>query len=114
MKEIKKSFGELTPAMIFNMIEGAPEKLKDKQEDFGCVAWIVFNDSDDPEKEKLILSLITDDGESYATNSKTFIMGFLMYWELCEKSNVPAESIRVKVDVGVSKSGREFIQCKAV
>mgnify|MGYP006913134030 CR=1 FL=1 len=114
MKEIKRTFGNITPAMQYNLVEGSPEKLSEKQEAFNCEAWVFFADGQTSDgKDKNVLSLLTTEGEALATNSATFIDGFLTYWDMCEKAGVSADQITVKVDTGLTKGGRTFIRCKA-
>lgn len=115
MKEIKRIYGDISTAIQYNLVEGNPEKLSEKQEPFGCTAWVHFVDGQTSDgKDKNVLSILTDDGEAVATNSATFISGFLTYWDMCVKAGVDPSEIKVQVDAGVTKGGRNFIRCKAV
>lgn len=88
----------------------AVQKMKDAQDSTISVkAWALYNDTDKDGKEQEILSILTNDGEIYATNSRTFIDDFRKMWELFVECGEIVHNITVVS--GMSKAGREFITC---
>ena len=76
-------------------------------------AWLKYADSDHKaeesgeEKEQIILSLLSPEGESFATNSPTFIKDFEKMLSL-----FAGDLKRIEVIAGTSKNGRQFVTCK--
>ena len=75
-------------------------------------AWLKYADLDhtsgeEEPKEQVILSLLSTDGESFATNSPTFIGDFDKMISLFE-----GDLQKVEVISGTSKNGRQFVTCK--
>ena len=69
-------------------------------------AWCVYVDVDKEGEERQVLSILTPEGETYATNSPTFADDF---GKMCEVFG--AELTAIEVISGMSKAGREFITC---
>lgn len=73
-------------------------------------AWALYQDADKKTGElREILAVSDSKGNSYATNSPTFIADFVEMVNLFEEAGetVPA----ITVISGTSKAGREFISC---
>lgn len=107
---------ELTaPEIYFLTMSPAAKKMKDKKDDeIEVSAFCLYEDAVKKEGEttgenQQILSILTNDGEIYATNSPTFIDDFMKMWELFESMNHPI--IAIRVIGGKSKKDREFITC---
>lgn len=87
------------------------EKMKDhKGERIELAAWAVYEDVNRKTGElHEILAIKTPEGETFATNSPTFMADFSAMMELFASMGeaVPA----IVVDCGQSKAGREFITC---
>ena len=79
--------------------------LKDSIVDF--TAWCVYEDVNSEGETQTLFSLVTPEGETYATNSKTFREAFLRIVDLSAETGEAFN--RVKVSGGISKAGREFI-----
>lgn len=86
-------------------------KMKDhKGERIELAAWAVYQDVNRKTGEvQDILAIKTPEGETFATNSPTFINDFLSMMELFTSmgETVPA----IVVSSGTSKAGREYITC---
>lgn len=107
------------------IIETYPENLSNKQlydltlspkiqkmsENEGCVlllkAYCKYEDEDSDGKTRELLSVLTTDGESLATNSKTFMDDFDRMVEMFGPDGVTA----IEIISGTSKAGRKFITC---
>lgn len=87
------------------------EKMKDhKGERIELSAWAIYQDVNRKSGElHEILAIKTPEGETFATNSPTFMNDFLAMIDLFSSmgESVPA----IVVDCGQSKAGREFITC---
>lgn len=107
---IIKQNRELTAAEIYKMTKGASiQKVSENAgEAFDVDAYIIYED----EKEDSIteiLSILTKDGEVYATNSPTFQREFndlVSIFEMTKEALPP-----IKIVEGLSKSGRTFYRC---
>ena len=74
------------------------------------VAWAIYTDVDKDGKEVELFSMLTEDGDKFATNSSTFIGAFREILDIFE----PEEVKRLKVMNGVSKNNRTFVTCAYV
>ena len=74
------------------------------------VAWAIYTDVDKDGKEVELFSMLTEDGDKFATNSSTFIGAFREILDIFE----PEEVKRLKVLNGVSKNNRTFVTCAYV
>lgn len=87
------------------------QKMKDaKEQRIEISAWAVYEDVNRKTGEvQEILAVKTPEGETFATNSPTFMSDFLSMMELFTSMGeiVPA----IVVSSGTSKAGREFITC---
>lgn len=73
-------------------------------------AWCLYEDTDSDGEEVELFAMRTDDGDTFATNSSTFIRAFR---EILDIFN-PDEVKRLKVMNGVSKNNRTFVTCAYV
>lgn len=110
--KIIKSSENLTVKDIYALtMNPTTEKMKDhKGERVELSAWAIFQDVNKKTGELHdILAIRTPDGETFATNSPTFIEDFVSMMELFTDmgETVPA----IVVSSGTSKAGREFITC---
>lgn len=107
----RKSDG-LRSADIFALTKSADvQKLSDaKGEILNLTKYIVYSDEDIHGNPTQVLSLETDKGEKYATNSKTFIRNFVDILDIFEAGGDPAPS-RFVVGYAKSKAGREYLTC---
>ena len=86
------------------------KKLKDAVETTIYVkAFCYYDDSKDGENEKLILTLLGQDGNVYGTNSKTAMSNFADLLELFIDELDRDKGLAVAVSSSISKKGREFI-----
>lgn len=74
------------------------------------VAWAIYTDVDKDGKEVELFSMLTEDGDKFATNSSTFIGAFREILDIFE----PEEVKRLKVMNGISKNNRTFVTCAYV
>lgn len=77
---------------------------------FDLVAWCIYTDKNSDGEEVELFSMRTVDGETFATNSPTFIRAFREILDIFE----PDEVSRIKVMDGVSKNNRSFVTCAYV
>ena len=85
------------------------QKLKDAIDTtINVTAFCVYDDSKEGENEKIILTLLGDNGAVYGTNSKTALSNFNDIKEFFEDDIVNG-GLKVAVKSSVSKNGREFI-----
>lgn len=73
-------------------------------------AWAIYTDKNADGKEVELFSMRTEEGETYATNSSTFIGAFREILDIFE----PSEVKRIKVMSGTSKNNRTFVTCAYV
>lgn len=109
---IIESSKDLTAKDIYNLaMNPHTQKMKDvKGQRIDIAAWAVYEDMNKKSGEPIkILAISTPEGETFATNSPTFINDFLSMLDLFNSMGeiVPA----ITVTSGTSKAGREFITC---
>lgn len=120
MKVIEKSKENMTAKELYNLTMN-PETKK-ISEQVGSVIEIAmyckFLDTKDEkqedgsikQKDVKIFSILTPDGEVFATNSETLMRDFDSIVELYKECG--EELPPITVITGTSKKGREFITCK--
>jgi len=85
------------------------QKLKDAIDStINVTAFCVYDDSKEGENEKIILTLLSDNGTVYGTNSKTALSNFEDITEFF-MNDIENGGMKVAVKSSVSKNGREFI-----
>ncbi len=72
-------------------------------------AFCYYNDVEEGENEKLILTLLCADGTIYGTNSKTAMSNFSDLLEFFIDDIDTDKGLAVEVSSSISKNGREFI-----
>lgn len=80
------------------------------EQTFDLDAWCIYLDKNADGEEVELFSMRTTEGETYATNSPTFIKAFREILDIFE----PDEVKRLKVMNGVSKNNRTFVTCAYV
>ena len=109
--EIMKKSAEFSKKEQYKMTQSpAIKKMKDV---VGVVmdvkAFCLYADENSDGKQVEILSIMTADGDVYATNSPTFKRDFDKIAELMD-----GEDFAIEVISGTSKAGRDFITCTLV
>ena len=70
-------------------------------------AWCIYKDTDAEGKEVELFAMRTEEDESYATNSPTFISAFRDILDVFD----PEEITKLKIMSGTSKNNRQYITC---
>lgn len=109
--KILRTSGDLTPKDIY-LLTMSPKtaKMKDhKDERLELDAWLIYEDVNKTGELQTILAIKTPEGETFATNSPTFLDDFEKMIDMFTSmgATVPA----VTIISGTSKAGREFITC---
>ena len=110
--KIINSSENLTPKEIYLLtMSPKTQKMKDAiGSRIEIVAWALYEDINKKTDEiQEVLSILTPEGEIFATNSPTFKEDFFQMQELFQNMGVIVHSI--SVISGTSKAGREFISC---
>ena len=68
-------------------------------------AWVIYTDVNADGEEVELFSMRTVDGETYATNSSTFIRAFRDILDIF----APEEVTKLKIMSGTSKNNRQFV-----
>ena len=111
MEILKKSKELTTEEMYYLTMSPETQKMSDN---IGQVvdieAWIIYQDVNKDGEMQKILSILTPEGETLATNSATFMGDFERLMDLFSQNN---ESVkRVEIISGTSKAGRQFVTVK--
>lgn len=70
-------------------------------------SWCIYEDKNSDGEDVELFAMRNTDGETYATNSQTFISAFRDILDVFE----PGEITKLKVMSGVSKNNRTFVTC---
>lgn len=111
MNIIEKS-GALTMAEMYRLTK-SPDIAKLSQvkgQVLDIDKFIVHEDTTSDGEIVTVAAFETEQGEVYATNSKTFTRDFLDIITMCKEAGAPMPK-QVKVLPKTGKSGREYIQC---
>lgn len=110
--EILKKSEDLTVMDIYKMFKSNEiQKVSDNDGKVLPVkAYMIYTDNDSKGEEKTICSIMTQDGEVYATNSDSFMRDFDVMLFLTESMGHSIESI--KIVSGKSKAGRTYYTCE--
>ena len=111
MNIIEKS-GALTMAEMYRLTK-SPDIAKLSQvkgQVLDIDKFIVHEDATSDGEIVTVAAFETEQGEVYATNSKTFTRDFLDIITMCKEAGAPMPK-QVKVLPKTGKSGREYIQC---
>ena len=86
-------------------------KIQKMSENEGTIlevaAYCFYEDEDSDGKSRKLLSVLTPEGESFATNSSTFMEDFQRMIDVFGPAGVTA----IEIISGTSKAGRRFITC---
>ena len=75
-------------------------------------AYVIYEEmKDGANKAATIISILTEDGNVYGSNSATFIKSFENMVDFWTQKGKPEKATHFLVQKGTSKTGREFIQC---
>lgn len=111
MEITRTSSTELSKMDIYQMTK-SPEigKMKTAEgQTLDIAAWVEYKDTDKDGNEHEVLSIKTADGDTFATNSATFIRAFNECLDI-----FGGDFKRVKVASGVSHNGRTYLTAVAV
>lgn len=110
---IKEKSGALTMAEMYKLTK-SPEIAKlstMKGQEIEIEKFIAYEDVNVSTGEAItIVSISTPQGETFATNSKTFTRDFLDIVAMCKEAGEPMPRT-IKVLAKNGKSGRQYIQC---
>ena len=111
MEILKKSKELTTEEMYYLTMSPETQKMSDN---IGQVvdieAWIIYQDVNKDGDMQKILSILTPEGETLATNSATFMGDFERLMDLFSQNNETVK--RVEIISGTSKAGRQFVTVK--
>ena len=111
MEILKKSKELTTEEMYYLTMSPETQKMSDN---IGQVvdieAWIIYQDVNKDGEMQKILSILTPEGETLATNSATFMGDFERLMDLFSQNNETVK--RVEIISGTSKAGRQFVTVK--
>lgn len=114
MNIIAKSASVQSSFDLYNLTK-APNrhKLVDiKGQTVTLKSWALYEEENNKGEMVKILSITTDGGEGYATNSATFIRDFESAVDMFKEFG--DEFHQIQVVPGTSKNGREYISCLVI
>ena len=112
--EIIKTSENLTNREIYALtMSPSNRKMKDAiAQQIGVYRWCLYKDINGKDgTEQTILAIMTPEKEVFCTNSQTFMRDFERIWDIMQDDVANGELLEIKVIVGESKSGREFVTC---
>lgn len=107
--EILHSNKELTKNEIYFLTKAQDvQKMKEAAgQTFELSAWCIYTDKNSDGEDVELFAMRTEDGDTFATNSPTFIKAFYDILDVFAPEEVKA----IKVLEGTSKNNRTFITC---
>lgn len=69
--------------------------------------WCIYNDTTVDGEDRELFSVMTPEGEAYATNSPSFLRSF---YDILDCFS-PEEIHTIKIEQGTSKAGRKYLYC---
>lgn len=114
---ITKKSGELTIMEQYQLTMSPKiQRIKDcAGQRFDVGTWCFYEDIDKKSGDiKEILSMMTPEGEVFATNSDTFKNDFKDILSLLESAGMAGMLFSIEVITGKSKAGRDFFTCAFV
>lgn len=114
---ITKKSGELTIMEQYQLTMSPKiQRIKDcAGQRIDVETWCVYEDIDKKSGDtKEILSMMTPEGEVFATNSDTFKNDFKDILSLLESAGMAGMLFSIEVITGKSKAGRDFFTCAFV
>lgn len=114
MAQVIKDSGSISPEELYFMTKSpnVQKMTTQKGKQIAVSKWAVYEEVDDNNIPMQILSVLTPDGEMFATNSPTFIKDFCEMVEFFNGYGMEVHT--VEVISGRSKNDREFITCTYV
>lgn len=110
---IKEKSGNLTMAEMYRLTK-SPDIAKMstvKGQEVEIDKFIVYEDANVSTGEiSTIVAISTPQGETYASNSRTFTSDFMDIIAMCREANEPMPKT-IKVLPKTGKSGREYLLC---
>lgn len=109
MKILKHYPDQLTNKLKYDLTM-SPKTQKMQNADGSVIeisAWAIYTDTDKDDTERTVLCIRNLEGETFATNSATFIRDFERMLDLFDAAGLTA----VEVISGTSKSGRRYLTC---
>lgn len=114
---ITKKSGELSIMEQYQLTMSPKiQRIKDcVGQRFEVAKWCVYEDIDKKSGDtKEILSMMSPEGEVFATNSDTFKNDFKDILSLLESAGMAGTVFSLEVITGKSKAGRDFFTCAFV
>ena len=114
MNIIAKSANITSPMDMYSLTK-APEREKLSNaagQILQLNQWLVYSEQNAKGEEVTLISLTTQDGKAYTSNSGTFIRDFTAAVTMFAEFG--AEFHTIQVTDGKSKNGRSFITCKVI
>lgn len=110
--EILEANKELTKKEVYFLTktQDALKMTEAADQILDLVSWAIYKDHNADGEEVELFSMRTEEGETYATNSPTFISAFRDILDVFE----PSEVTKIKVMTGTSKNNRTYITCAYV
>lgn len=107
--ELLKTNRELTKQEIYFLTKAQDTQkmteAADQTVELQC--WAIYKDHNADGEEVELFAMRTVEGESYATNSATFIAAFRDILDVFD----PEEVTKLKIMTGTSKNNRQYITC---
>ena len=110
--EIIAANKELTKEEIYFLTKSQEVRKMAEAADstFDLKSWAIYLDHNNDGEEVELFSMLTEDGEIFATNSPTFIRAFREILDIFDPEYIK----RLKVMNGTSKNNRTFVTCAYV
>lgn len=111
---IIKSSAELTVKEKYNLTMSSKiQRMRDAEgQRLEVCKWCEYIDVDTKtNEEKTILSIMTPEGEVFATNSATFLRDFEQITDMLLDAGEDGTVFVIEVITGTSKAGRTFYTC---
>lgn len=107
--ELLKTNKELTKKEIYFLTKAQDTQKMTEAVDqtLDLTAWAIYKDHNADGEEVELFAMRTEEGETYATNSQTFISAFRDILDVFDAEEVT----KLKVMSGTSKNNRTYVTC---
>ena len=107
--ELLKTNKELSKKEIYFLTktQDAQKMTEAADQELELTSWAIYKDHNAEGEEVELFAMRTVEGETFATNSPTFISAFRDILDVFE----PEEITKLKVMTGTSKNNRTYITC---
>ena len=107
--ELLKTNKELSKKEIYFLTktQDAQKMTEAANQELELTSWAIYKDHNADGEEVELFAMRTVEGETFATNSPTFISAFRDILDVFE----PEEITKLKVMTGTSKNNRTYITC---